>query len=503
MVTPSLRLVRELGSGGMGRVWIADHLVLGQRVAVKFMAPELADEPGAVSRFSREAVAASEVRSEHVVQMLDHGLSDEGSPYLVMELLDGCDLATLLTRHRVLAPVKVTHVVTSIAKGLARAHERGVIHRDVKPSNVFLVGPESDRPLAKVLDFGIAKTASPDATATATGVSLGTVHYMSPEQVLAKPLDHRTDIWSLGVVAFEALTGTVPFDCASMGSLALALHTRPFPKPSMRAPSLGTAFDEWTQRACAREPADRFASMHEASGALTRALDASGPSRVVQVDDDARGLDVTVAGAVARESARDSGDCILPIPEPLIPLQRVRSTLVSSSLLALERRHLTDAYFGALPREYHDAVRSIVVGEWISLDVALAHYEAANGLGLSPLEMVAIGREVASRLSNPFVATLASMLSKGGVTPWLLFRQVQKAWARVYDGSAIGCWKVGEREARLEIHGWPLARIGYVRHGVRGIVMSTLEVLLRVKPYVQFLPALMNDTTIGFRVVWS
>lgn len=504
MVTPSLRLVRELGVGGMGHVWVADHLVLGVPVAVKFLAPELTFDPNAIARFSREAVAASEVRSPHVVQILDYGVSDDGPPYLVMELLEGCDLAQLLRRNRTLPLAKVAHIVGQVANALARAHERGVVHRDVKPGNIFLTDPDAAEPFVKVLDFGIAKNAATDATMTATGAALGTVHYMSPEQIVAKPVDHRTDVWSLGVVVFEALTGTVPFDGGSVGSLALALHTQPFPLLSRRAPSLGTGLDDWMKKACAREPSDRFGSMDELAWALSVSLGPAEPSRVVHVDADARAEGATVIKAVARSAGTQTGECLVAPADPPVPLRAVRSTTISSSLRAIEQRGLLPTYFRALPEEHHGAIRALVVGEWLPLSLASEHYAALDQLGLSPLEIVAIGRDVAARLHGSFLATLVTRLASSGiVTPWAVFKLFPRPWARAFDGGSLACWKLGDREARIEAHAFPIARHAYVRHAMRGNIVASLEVMLNVKSYVQLVPALTNDTTLAYRVAWS
>lgn len=211
MVTPSLRLVRPLGAGGMGRVWIADHLGLRAQVVVKFMAPQLVDSEDALRRFSREAEAASKVKSPHVVHISDYGIALNGQPYIAMELLEGKTLAEVIARYGALDPAAVAKIVTHVARALARAHAKGVVHRDIKPDNIFLIDVGGGEIFAKVLDFGVAKAAFAESRTTGTGVMVGTPMYMSPEQILgARHVDHRSDLWSLGVVAFEALTATVP-----------------------------------------------------------------------------------------------------------------------------------------------------------------------------------------------------------------------------------------------------------------------------------------------------
>ena len=269
-VTPSVRLDRPLGAGAMGSVWLADHLTLGSQVVVKFMSHELARSADAVQRFSREAATAFQVRHPHVVQILDHGVTGDGIPFIVMELLEGRDLGKHLEHGR-LAPLEVARIVTQAGKALDRMHERGVVHRDIKPENIFLCDVGGSERFVKVLDFGVAKRA--DALrSTRTGAMLGTPYYMSPEQMSgARELDHRTDLWSLGVVAFFALTGRRPFDGETLARLAVAIHGGSTPSLRAHDASLPAALDAWFARACAREPAARFSTARDLSEALEAA----------------------------------------------------------------------------------------------------------------------------------------------------------------------------------------------------------------------------------------
>lgn len=274
-LTPSLRLVRPLGQGGMGAVWVAEHLGLRTQVVVKFMRAELAYDSEAALRFSREAAAAANVKSPHVVQMLDHGIATEGTPYIVMELLDGQDLAQHLARRGSLTAHEVDEIVSQVCKALGRAHERGIVHRDVKPQNVFLCNVGQGETFVKVLDFGVAKAAHGLASVdpqTRTGALLGSPYYMSPEQLMGqRTLDFHSDLWSIGVVAFECLTGRRPFAAEQVGELAIAILHAPLPMPSQVAPALGHDFDAWFAKACARDPAARFASAKELADAFRAA----------------------------------------------------------------------------------------------------------------------------------------------------------------------------------------------------------------------------------------
>lgn len=273
VIAGKYRLEALLDRGGMGAVWRAQHLDLGAPVAVKLMDASIARRPEALARFHREARAAAQLRSPHVVQILDHGV-DPGTrtPYIVMELLEGEGLGERLVRERVLSPEDTARIVSDVCRALARAHEAGIVHRDIKPSNIFLVRND-DQEIAKVLDFGVAKAESPALTVdavTKSGSMLGTPLYMSPEQIGGgREVDFRSDLWSLGVIACECLTGKRPFMADTVGALAVQICTQPPPRPSQLGP-VPAGFDEWFQRAVARAPADRFGSARELAEALRR-----------------------------------------------------------------------------------------------------------------------------------------------------------------------------------------------------------------------------------------
>jgi serine/threonine-protein kinase len=273
------RLVAELGRGGMGSVWRAEHLVLRSHVAVKLVLSRVAESEPLRARFLREAQAAAALRSPHVVQILDFGVCAD-TPFMVMELLEGESLRERLTRLSALSLADTTRIVVHVARALERAREAGIVHRDLKPDNVFLVR-NADEEIAKVLDFGIAKasgdTASGIGAETQTGAVLGTPHYMSPEQARGtRAVDHRSDVWALGVIAYECLTGRRPFDSAVLGDLLVKICTDPLVVPS-RIAAVPPGFDEWMLRALEREPDRRFASAAEMADAL-RAVAGAGPS---------------------------------------------------------------------------------------------------------------------------------------------------------------------------------------------------------------------------------
>jgi eukaryotic-like serine/threonine-protein kinase len=280
-VTPNVRLVRLLGTGGMGSVWVADHLGLATQVAVKFVSKQLLEsDTTIVARFNREAALSAQIRSPHVVQIHDHGFTDDGTPFIVMELLDGETLTERIERKGTLTLSDCGQMITQTSKALARAHRLGIVHRDIKPDNLFLVESEFEL-FVKVLDFGIAKQRKMPSVApvTATGAMIGTPEFMSPEQVLsAKDVDHRSDLWALGVVAYYALTLRVPFTGETLGSLCVAIAAGKFTAPSALRPGVPKTIDGWFAQAFAVDPKDRFQSAREMAVAYAEALGQAGRS---------------------------------------------------------------------------------------------------------------------------------------------------------------------------------------------------------------------------------
>lgn len=270
------RLVAELGRGGMGSVWRADHVELRSPVAVKLIDPALADTREGQSRFLREARAAGSLRSTHVVSVFDYGV-DEGTPFLVMELLEGESLATRLEKRGRLPLAEVSALMKQVVRGLSKAHAAGIVHRDLKPENIFIT-IEGDSEVIKVLDFGIAKVQANIAVSvqTQTGMVLGTPYYMSPEQAEGRrELDARSDIWSLGVIVYECLLGARPFDGDNLAQIILAICADALPIPSKVAET-PPGFDAWFARAVARRLDERFQTVQELADEL--ALLATAPA---------------------------------------------------------------------------------------------------------------------------------------------------------------------------------------------------------------------------------
>ncbi|HEX6765258.1 MAG TPA: serine/threonine-protein kinase, partial [Polyangiaceae bacterium] len=223
-----------------------------------------------LARFMREARAAAAVRGANVAEVLDHGV-DDGRAFIAMELLSGESLRTRIARTNGLAAVEALRFITDVLRAIEVVHDAGIVHRDLKPDNVFIV--KGDPEVVKLLDFGIAKVERGELDATAsvtqTGMMLGTPYYMSPEQAQAKEVDHRTDLWAIAVIAFEALTGKRPFHGDSFGELVISICTGPVPVPSSFT-KVPRGFDEWFVRGTQRDRARRFQSAREMADELVR-----------------------------------------------------------------------------------------------------------------------------------------------------------------------------------------------------------------------------------------
>jgi len=257
-------IIRVLGEGGMGRVYEARHTRLtGKRFAIKVLHPEYSRQPEVISRFQREAEAAASLRSPHVVGVYDVGKTPDGRPFMVAEYLEGKELAEHLADVGKLSVPAAVRIVRQICKALTLAHEKGVIHRDMKPENVFLQGDMS-APLATVLDFGISKTGDGRGTnLTKTGMIMGTPSYMAPEQARGERVDHRADVYAVGAILYATLTGKRPFDHSDPMVTVTAVLTRDPPPPRSIEPSIPEALELAIQRAMAKEPAQRYSSMAE------------------------------------------------------------------------------------------------------------------------------------------------------------------------------------------------------------------------------------------------
>jgi eukaryotic-like serine/threonine-protein kinase len=286
------RVVRRLGEGGMGAVYEAEHVLIKRRVAVKCLLPELARDRETVQRFHREAMAATAIGNEHIIDVLDMGALPSGAAYMVLEFLDGRDLEQELRRAGPMPLDRVLHIVWQICDALGAAHAKGIIHRDLKPANIFLIPRGGDPDFVKVLDFGISKfiDAGDTGLRTKTGMAIGTPVYMPIEQFEGRrTADHRIDLYALGVITYRALAGRLPFDADGIVALFAKVVLEP-PAPLARLrPELPPQVCEAVHRLLARSPDDRFPSCAALQEALRpwRSSGISAPAISTPAPDDA------------------------------------------------------------------------------------------------------------------------------------------------------------------------------------------------------------------------
>jgi len=269
----SFRIQRPLGRGGMGAVYLGEHPVIGSRVAIKFLHESLAQNPELVGRFYDEARAVNLIGHENIVAIYDLALLPPARYYIVMEYLEGRTLAAEARRGPMEQGLALD-VLAQLTDALQAAHERGVVHRDLKPENVFLVRRQETDHFVKLMDFGIAKLGDrSEGGHTAAGMIVGTPEYMAPEQCESKTVDARTDVYALGVMAYEVATGRLPFGGASIAQVLLAhLKQRPPPPRGVR-PGLHPAFERAILRALEKRPEDRFPDMRAFGQALRAVID--------------------------------------------------------------------------------------------------------------------------------------------------------------------------------------------------------------------------------------
>jgi tRNA A-37 threonylcarbamoyl transferase component Bud32 len=267
------RIERLIGQGGMGAVFAAEHMLLNQRVAVKLLLGELASSGEAQARFMNEARAAARIHGEHVARVLDIGQLATGVPYMVLEYLEGADLAQIRLRRGALSVSEVADYALQALDALAQAHAAGIVHRDLKPANLFLAKRHDGTHVVKVLDFGISKNLTPFGSSpqgiTNTRAILGSPEYMSPEQLRTpRGVDARTDIWSMGVILYELLTGAMPFAGEAIGELFMQIMERtPPPVRSLRS-DIPAALDAAVARCLVRDPNGRFQNVSELAAVL-------------------------------------------------------------------------------------------------------------------------------------------------------------------------------------------------------------------------------------------
>jgi serine/threonine-protein kinase len=284
------KITKLLGKGGMGVVYLARHEMLRQNVAIKMVLPEVAQDPVFVARFMNEARASAGIRNEHVAQVLDVAMFDNGAPYMVLEYLDGKDLSDVLPEAEGNLPIETAvDWILEALEAVAQAHALGIVHRDLKPSNLFLAKRQDGSSVIKVLDFGISKATNPadikeDAAVTSTQTLLGSPAYMSPEQIRSsKHVDARADIWSMGVILYKLLTKAEPFVGDNFGALFAAIFSDEVLRVRQHRPEVPEALDDVVFRCLARERERRYQNVGELARALAPFASAEGRSSIERV----------------------------------------------------------------------------------------------------------------------------------------------------------------------------------------------------------------------------
>jgi len=316
----------------MGVVVAARHIHLDQRVALKFLLPDIAKSDEAVERFAREARAAAKLTTKHAVHVYDHGVNPEGLPYIVMEFLEGQSLSEAIIARGPLPPAEVARIIAQVARALSKAHAAGIVHRDMKPDNIILA--KTDEPIdglpyvVKVVDFGIAKIieepsregSSPMGGPTREGTVIGTPNFMAPEQLtLGGAPGPLTDLWSLGACTFAAMTGRLPFEGEIIGDIVVKVCAMPLPVPSQVHPGVPAGFDAWFARVCSRDREKRFQNADELAQALAGVC-GIGRIKMATLDED------QVQYVMRRQTDAAPTDD-LPVPSAMSP----RAALLSAS----------------------------------------------------------------------------------------------------------------------------------------------------------------------------
>ena len=330
-------LKREIARGGAGAVFEAEHIYTKRSVALKLLVPEQRSAAEPRARLLREALALSAARHPGVVAALDAGETEDGTPYLVLELLEGRSLEGILAVRRRIAPAEAAWLGSAVCEALAAAHRRGIIHRDIKPSNVFVARDEQGREVVKVFDFGVARVPTEKNKLTQDGALLGTPEYMAPEQLLAREVDGRTDLYAVGVTLFECLAGVVPFE-GNFGEVLLKVSTEPVPSLRQKAPEVSAELAGVIERALSREADARFPDALALGQALRKAAPPATPGSLLGIKQgpppipprpgtaaSAAPVVSAVPAPIASEApgrASMPGSRPMPLPPPLPPTRR-------------------------------------------------------------------------------------------------------------------------------------------------------------------------------------
>jgi serine/threonine-protein kinase len=382
------RVERVLGSGGMGTVLLATHLKMAQQVAVKVLLPDARKVQDVVARFAREARAASKLKSEHAVRILDVDENEAGEPFFVMEYLEGKDLHALVERDGALPVEQAITYVLQACEGLAEAHAAGIVHRDLKPANLFLTKRTDGSPLVKILDFGISKAVEVEAPGTelvtAPETVMGSPSYMSPEQLRnAATVDARTDIWALGIVLHQLLTGALPFAATGIAALAARIAADPPARVRDKRADIPEELEDVILKCLEKDPSARFADVAELARALAPFAPAgsAGAQRVARTAEARRAAKTAEPTPTTRASSSSNAETISEEPAGLATaslhdVPKERSPLASA--LSTEYASTVGHASAAPPAQKKRAtlatigIAAIVVGVGVAAAIKLA-----------------------------------------------------------------------------------------------------------------------------------
>jgi len=321
-VTEHLTLIRRIGEGGMGSVWLAFDSARNREVAVKFLSPRFTQDDMARARFFREARLGSSVRSPHVAEVLECALLADGTPYIEMEFVEGEELSKRIARIGALPLDEARQIIAQVSSGIAALHAVGIVHRDIKPNNI-VVRENEGRIVAKVVDLGIAKESDGAGDLTLTGTTMGTPIYMSPEQMFdARDAGTSADLWALAVVAYECLTGNLPFTGDTFGAVCIAVHSGRFARPTESRADLADSVDAWFAWAFAREREARIDSIDSLRDTF---LAMCAPRRTVRI-------------SVSHPSVQAVATDATLLPARSVPHRILRSSIRSRATIVERRR---------------------------------------------------------------------------------------------------------------------------------------------------------------------
>jgi eukaryotic-like serine/threonine-protein kinase len=313
-----------LGEGGMGVVYRCRHRVIGKKVAMKVLRADLARDQEVTERFLNEAKAASAIGNAHIIDISDFGQLPDGSTYFVMEFLDGIPLSQVVEGGESVPVTRILDIARQLAEGLAAAHRANIVHRDLKPDNIYLVERGASKDFVKILDFGIAKVSTAEGKLTRAGQVFGTPHYMSPEQAAGAPVDHRGDIYSLGVILYELASGKVPFDADNfMGILTQHMYKAPVPIRALvpQPQDVPPGLEAIVLKCLSKRPEQRYQSMDEVIGDIDKLKDGLIPDAVPEMMQRSGGFNVPA------DYFKPGGKMPAPVPATPFGMPRTRSRL--------------------------------------------------------------------------------------------------------------------------------------------------------------------------------